>query len=298
MEPLGLSFDDIGKIAYILYCGCNEVKKEDPYALMAVNSLKKKALINWYPEANKVDFSPMYNLISSKLGIEPAYVETPDIIETTTLNNEGNIENVVNEEEIKDLTYSELIKAIEKKLARFLSAKEKMDIQKVVQRYNWSNDLVYEIFVFYQLNLRRSYAFLFFAQMVFGARVDDSQSLKRFIENLNYTSYKVSEIKKRLGQRNNPTEVEKECYLKWSNEWKFSHEMVLQAVEQTIYASDPSFKYIDSILENWDKQGIKDIERLKEDLAKRELIKQSKKEGNKNQKDKKTVIRDLDYLVE
>lgn len=294
MEPLGLSFEDIGKISYIFYCGCNQVKKEDTYALMAVTSLKNKGLINWYPEANKVDFSPMYNLISSKLGVEATYIEAADSNVEINETNEAN--------ESQDLTYSDLIKSLERRLARFLSAKEKMDIQKVVQRYNWPNELVYEVFVFHQLNLRRSYAFLFFAQMVFGARVDDKESLERFIENLNYTSYKVSEIKKRLGQRNNPTEVEKECYLKWSNEWKFSHEMVLQAVEQTIYASDPSFKYIDSILENWYNQDIKDIEALKIDLEKREQLKQnrrdSKRSGSKNTKDKNTVIRDLDYLVE
>ncbi|SMB96451.1 DnaD and phage-associated domain-containing protein [Desulfonispora thiosulfatigenes DSM 11270] len=288
MEPLGLTFEDIGKISYILYCGCNQVKKEDSYAILAVNSLKNKGLINWYPDANKVDFSPMYDLISSKLGVESSFIEQED----PQLESRG-----------KDLSYSELIKNTEKKLARFLSAKEKMDIQKVVQRYNWSNELVYEIFVFYQLNLRKNYAFLFFAQMVFGAKVEDKESLKRFIENLNYTSYKVSEIKKRLGQRNNPTEVEKECYLKWSNEWKFSHEMVLRAVEQTIYASDPSFKYIDSILENWYKEGIMNTDKLIESQKEREQQKQNKKYEKKNikenqPKENQNVIRDLDYLVE
>ena len=53
-----------------------------------------------------------------------------------------------------------------------------------------------------------------------------------FVEKLNYTVYKVTEIKRRLGHKNSPTEIEKECYLKWANEWKFTHEMIHLAVEQ------------------------------------------------------------------
>ena len=59
MEPLGLNFDDLGKIIYLLYCGSNQVKKNDKYAQDAAKSLVKKGLISWYPDQEKVDFSPM-----------------------------------------------------------------------------------------------------------------------------------------------------------------------------------------------------------------------------------------------
>lgn len=278
MEPLRLTFEDLGKISYLLYCGCNQVQKEDSYAQNAVKSLRKKGLINWFPDCNRVDFSPMYDLISSKLGGSAVQIERePE-------NNEGT------------LTYSELIKSIERRLAHFLSAKEKIVIQKVTQSYDWSYELVLEMYTFYQANFRRRYAFSFFAQMAFGAKVEDLESLQRFIKDLNYTSYKVVEIKRRLGQKNNPTEVEKECYLKWANEWKFDHEMILMAVEQTIYASDPSFKYIDSILANWHEKDIKNTETLKQYQAKREKSKIKKNKGSVENDN--NPIRDLDYLVE
>lgn len=278
MEPLGLTFDDLGKIIYLLYCGCDQVKKSDRYAQEAVKTLYKKGLINWFPEVEKVDFSPMFNIIGENLGVEPIQVETAA---TTT----------------SELEYSQFIKNLEKKLARFLSVKEKVELQKAAQQYNWSYDLLYDMYVFYQSNFRRQYVFSFFAKMAFGAKVEDKESLAQFIEKLNYTIYKVVEIKRRLGHKNYPTEVEKECYQKWVNEWKFTHEMVLLAVEQTIHATDPSFSYIDKVLENWHNAEIKTPKALEVYLQNRKNEKKNKNtrsSGQSFEKDK----RDLSYLVE
>lgn len=258
MEPLGLNFEDLGKITYLLYCGCNNIKENDSYAINAVKTLQRKKLIKWFPENERVDFSPMYNLIASKIGGKDVQI----------LKEEKNSSG--------ESTYSDILKKIERELGRFLSTKEKIEIQKVTQRYNWSYDLVCEMFLFYQKSYRRLYVFSFFAQMAFGAKVEDKESLKRFIDNLNFTFYKVIEIKRLLGHKNNPTEIEKECYLKWINQWKFSHEMVLLAVQQTIYAIDPSFKYLDSILVNWYAQKIKTPEDVQKYLKYRKQKKSQK----------------------
>ncbi|MFZ5944164.1 MAG: DnaD domain-containing protein [Bacillota bacterium] len=283
MEPLGLTFDDLGKIVYLLYCGCDQINKNDSYAMEAIRSLHKKNLVFWHPDIGKVDFSPMFDLIANNLGAHPAIIET-----------------AVTQDE---MNYSQFIKSLEKKLARFLSVKEKVELQKVVQQYNWSYDLLLDMYIFFQSSFRRHYAFAFFAQMAFGAKVQDRESLGLFIEKLNYTLYKVIEVKRRLGQKNNPTEVEKECYQKWFNEWKFSHEMILLAVEQTIHATDPSFSYIDKILENWHQAGVKTPDALTPYLEKRKNYKkQNRGTDGGGQSSKKqyvnSYIRDLNDLVE
>ncbi|MGI6225208.1 MAG: DnaD domain-containing protein [Peptococcales bacterium] len=280
MEPLGLNFEDLGKILYLLYCGPNQVKKTDRYAQDAAKTMERKGLITWYPDLEKVDFSPMFDLIGENLGINPVKVETAATA--------------------SEMEYSDFLKKIEKKLARFLTVKEKVDLEKAATKYNWPYDLLYEIYIYYQNSFRRQYPFSFFTQLAFGAKVEDVESLTKFIENLNYTIYKVAEIKKRLGHRSNPTEPEKECYLKWANQWKFSHEMILLAVEQTIHATDPSFSYIDKVLENWHQADIKTPEAYKAYVAKR---KASKKSQTPNQTKAKTQTveknrRDLSYLVE
>jgi len=271
MEPLGLNFEDLGKLLYLYYCG-NEVKKSDKYAQEAVKTLEKKGLLLWYPNLEKVDFSPMFNTISENLGINPAQVETATTAE--------------------EMDYSQFIKSLEKKLGRFLSVKEKVELEKAGRQYNWSYDLLYELYVYYQNSFRRHYPFSFFAQLAYGAKVENQESIAKFIENLNYTVYKVAEIKKRLGHKSYPTEIEKECYQKWANQWKFSHEMILLAVEQTIHATDPSFSYIDKVLENWLADDIKTPEALKSHLANRKNTKKNKTQNVEKNK------RDLSYLVE
>ncbi|KJS19268.1 MAG: hypothetical protein VR72_19905 [Clostridiaceae bacterium BRH_c20a] len=274
MEPLGLNFDDLGKIIYLLYCGSNQVKKNDKYAQDAAKSLVKKGLISWYPDQEKVDFSPMFDIISQNMGVQPVQVETAATAE--------------------EIDYGQFIKGLEKKLGRFLSVKEKVELEKAGRRYNWSYELLYEIFVYYQSSFRRHYAFSFFTQMAFGAKVEDKESLTKFLDNLNYTVYKVVEIKKRLGHKSYPTEIEKECYQKWVNQWKFSHEMVFLAVEQTIHATDPSFSYVDKVLENWQQGDIKTPEALKVHLETRKNTKKTKTQTQGIEKNK----RDLSYLVE
>lgn len=282
MEPLGLTFDDIGKMIYLLYCGSDKISKTDRYAVEAAKTLHKKGLINWFTDEEKVDFSPMFDIIGKNLGDKPVYVEKSTV-------------------DTADLNYSEFIKKIEKKLARFLSYKEKLDIQKAAQKYNWSFELLYDMYLFYQSNYRRQYAFSFFTRMAFSAKVEDKKSFAEFVEKLNYTYYKVKEIKGRLGQTNYPTEEEKECYLKWVNEWKFSHELVLLAVKQTLYASNPTFGYLDGILRNWYSDGIKTPEAVEAHInsKKNEKKKETKKENKKGAvQNFSSNKRDLSYLVE
>lgn len=147
---------------------------------------------------------------------------------------------------------------------QILSLKEKQEIETAVQKYNWSYDLLYEIYMFYQKNFRRhTYDFAFFCQMAYGAKVEDSGGLARFIESLETTNTKVQEVLRRLGKYNNPTEKQKEMYLKWTNLWKFSHEMILLAADENIAADNPSFTYTDTILDNWRKEQLFTPEEVK-----------------------------------
>lgn len=261
MEPLGLSFKELGEIVYLLYCE-NTISKDDKYSRNALKSLKAKNLIEISEEDKniKYTFEPLFEHIEQKLGIN----DEKDINVYKTH---------LKKEKENDITYSELIKMLEKELGRFLTINEKTEIQVVVQAYLWPYNLVKKMFTYHQKTFRRQYPFRFFAQMAFGAKVEDEKSLKEFIENLNYVSYKIVEIKRRLGHRNSYSEIEKEAYLKWTNNWKFSHEMVLLAVEQTLSAKDASFKYLDAILENWNKEGINTRELFEES----ERIRKAKK---------------------
>ena len=118
MEPLGLHFDDLGKILYLLYCGTNQVKKNDSYAMEAVQSLQKKNFIHWYADTETVDFSPMFDKISENLGGEAQYLATEQSAFTST-----------------ELNYAQIVKQLEQKLGTFLSLRDKQNLQEVQQLF-------------------------------------------------------------------------------------------------------------------------------------------------------------------
>lgn len=251
MEPLNLTFDDLGKIMYLLYCGTDSIKQSDRYAVESAQTLHRKGLIHWYTDTGAVDFSPMFDKISANLGnTAQAAVMTADSGFTT-----------------EDLNFAQLVKQLEQRLGCFLTMKDKQSLQEVAQRYSWSNRMLGEIYEVYYRNQRKYYEFRFFCQMAYGAGVQDSESLQRFLDGLNTTVYKTSEVLRALGKRNNPSEPQKELYLKWTVQWKFTHEMVLRAVKETVSADNPSFKYIDAILKDWQEKGIMSPEQLEKEKS-------------------------------
>lgn len=279
-ETLGLDYRDLGQITYILYCDCL-VQKDDKFSMTAVRALKKKSLLSLEEsgDAWQISFAPLFNLIEDKLGLKERPVE--EVVEMDKAEKDG---------------YSETIKKIEAELAIFLTVRQKMEIQEVVQQYLWDYDLVGQMFINHYKNSRRLYPFKFYSKMAFGNNVSDLESLEEFHERSNYLDYKIAEVKKRLGHRSNFSEIEKEAYLKWTNLWKFSHEMVLLAVEQTLSAKNPSFKYIDRILENWYKDSIE----TREDVLKNEEVFRATKETPKDKKKQinDNEIRDLNSFIE
>jgi len=54
---------------------------------------------------------------------------------------------------------------------------------------------------------------------------------------------------------------------KWLEQYKFDFEIIDLAMAQTVNASSPSFRYIDSILTAWHKKELKTVEAIEEDLA-------------------------------
>ena len=247
MEPLGLTFEDLGKMLYLLYCGSDQIKNHDRYAVEAARTLHSKGLIHWYTDTESVDFSPMFDKIGANLGGQSQYLA----------DEEGSFTSA-------QLNYAQLIKKLEQTLGAFLNLRDKQNIQEVVQRYNWSYDLVYEIYKVYYQQHRKEYDFRFFCQMAYGAQVRDSDSLARFTENLNTTAYKTTEVMRKLGMYGAPSEVNKELYLKWTAQWKFSHEMIMRAVEETVGARNPSFKYVDAVLKEWQEREITTPEALEQ----------------------------------
>lgn len=69
----------------------------------------------------------------------------------------------------------------------------------------------------------------------------------------------AKKVLKKLAILRDPTEPELELYHKWTAEWGFQPEAILQACAGTTAATMPTFAYLDKILENLHRQSSTDL---------------------------------------
>jgi len=141
-----------------------------------------------------------------------------------------------------------------------ITLREKQVIQEFNLKYGWTTEF---ILAFLQLAFERGqnqvHAYQPVAKKAYESGIDTVDGLVTFMNDLDWIQHKVTEIKKCIGQYGGATGPQRELYLKWQNVWKFGHELILRAAEETVRTNNPSFKYIDAVLQNWHEKGVKDI---------------------------------------
>lgn len=260
MEPLGLSLEDVGALAYLFYLEGN-VLSHDVQGQKAVRQLVKKNIVDYHPEDGSFTFVPLIEQIFGILSFEAA--------------NDGAQQSLPQR-------VAELIKRFEKEDGKFLSEREKSSLTHVMQQYAWPTELIIVMYRFY-LNerLHKRYDFQFFAKMAYDSGVEDEASFLAYSEKLNYSYQKVKEVLKRLGKFNQPSEAQKAYYEKWQHDWGFSHEIILFAADQTVNADNPNIGYLDKILEDWHKAGAHTEKEIQKLIAERKNVATRKRSDGK-----------------
>lgn len=238
MAPLELSFEELGEIVY-LFSLEGRVPSGDKHAKTAAADLVKKRLITYNADTGAISFAPLYDrMLGNTTAADAARAQG----------------NAAKEADYDTLTA--VVKRYEKEKGILLPANARRDISEIILRYGWSADLCYAIYDYYHTHQRQHYSFLSFAQMAHNAGVSDIPSLRSFVKGLDYEITKVREVLRLLGKRNMPTEPQRALYAKWTQEWHFSHELILMAIDDTTGADNPSMNYLDAILEQWHRLGI------------------------------------------
>lgn len=160
-----------------------------------------------------------------------------------------------------DFDYNKILKWLDQVRGTLsITFREKQALQEFNLKYGWSTDF---ILIFLQLVFERGLnnvqAYSYIAKRVYENGVHTVDELISFINELDWIQYKVIEVKKCVGQYGAVTRPQREIYLKWHRQWKFSHEVIMRAAEETIRTNNPSFKYIDSILQDWYNKGVKNV---------------------------------------
>lgn len=94
------------------------------------------------------------------------------------------------------------------------------------------------------------------------------------------------DIKRTLKIRRSLSSFETDIIKRWAVEFGYDFDIINLALAETVKISNPSFKYVDKILEDWHKKGIKtkeDVKKEKESYKQKAKMSQSKGTNKKGQ---------------
>jgi len=173
---------------------------------------------------------------------------------------------------------------------------DKQLLQEFNIKYGWSTDFIIAFLELYfeKTNYRgRTYDRL--AHKVYKNGIDTVSGLINFMNREDWTLQKVEEVKQYVG-KGTVTLGEKELYLKWQNQWKLSHELILKGAQTLTRTNRPNFNYLDKILEDWWKKGLKDAAQAEELLAQvpggqaKDAAKKGKRYSEKDDRDWEKIL--------
>lgn len=168
----------------------------------------------------------------------------------------------------KDEEFMQMHKEIEKIFGKFLNINDKRKINQWQRQYDLSPEMMIQAFSYCVNNKKkRSMKFIEGTIAMWNrAGVTDIDSLAEFLEKKEERYSIYSRISQSLGFINRAlTEGEMNTIDKWFDDYGFSKEMVLKALENSTKISNPNISYFDAILEKWHQKGYKNPEDLAND---------------------------------
>mgnify|MGYP000873107556 CR=1 FL=1 len=274
LQALNLSPENLG---YLLLAMAGSKKSLSAAELVKNPWIKWSLAEGWASwvgdgETKKISFFPLWHNLYY---LWQKQKKTEDVSEMATGKRQG------------EFDYSKIIKWLDQVRGTLsVTLKEKQVLQEFNLQYGWSTDF---ILIFLQLCFARGQNTLQkyqpIAKKIYVQGVQTVEELVSFMNDLDWTQYKISEVKKCVGQYGGVTHPQREMYLKWSNLWKFSHEVIMRAAEETVRTNSPSFKYIDGILQDWYQKAVKSVQDA-------EIALQEHDQRKKRQKQKQSFTKD------
>ncbi len=201
--------------------------------------------------------------------------------------------NYINNQELlelnKDEEYLQMHKEIEKIFGKFVNVQDKRKINQWTRQYELSPEMMIQAFS-YCVNNKKKRSMSYIEKTIAAwnrAGVKDLDSLAEFLETKEERYSIYSRISQSLGFMNRAlTEGEMTTIDKWFDEFGFSKEIVMKALENSTKISSPNISYFDTILERWHEKGYKTVDDIVDDRkkgAKKENVTEKKTaQGSKN----------------
>jgi DnaD/phage-associated family protein len=149
----------------------------------------------------------------------------------------------------------------EQKLGRPLSPREIQDLFDWIDLYGFPPDIAAAVideaceqgkpFFNYMNSIAREW---------YTRNVKSLEDVQRIKEQHRQVTARQRQVARYLGLSRKLTQAEEQLLSKWSGTWGFSDEVILKACEATVHTREPSFAYVDRVLENWHRKGVRTVD--------------------------------------
>ncbi len=160
------------------------------------------------------------------------------------------------------------------------------DIDAWFARYDFDEDVMYALFshCYDHGALTKKYIEKV-AESWYSRQIKNAFDLDRYsLEQQKFQKIRNS-VAKKLKLNRNLTEYEEEILLKWIFEYNYDFDIIDIALRKTTGKASPSFKYIDAIISDWNKNKLSS----RNDISAYEESRKKQKQSSTNNKDKAEV---------
>lgn len=137
------------------------------------------------------------------------------------------------------------------------------DIGTLFKNYSFSEEVMIALFHYCQerkaLNKKYVYAV---AENWYNGGVKTFEQLEEFLESYDVIQKIKQKIIKALRLNRNMTKYEEQYINSWVKDFGYDFSMIEEALKRTVSASNPTISYINGILSNWYKKGLKNVDDL------------------------------------
>ncbi len=217
-------------------------------------------------EQNESDVDDVYDIITSDINDNRAiFAELSNNTEAAAPSaNVRDINSYVPAKKINVFLEQEDIKRMlyvaQQYLGRPLSNTDIRTLIFMYDKLNFDPELIEHLIVYCVTNNKTAMQYIERVALDWASKGVDSVDSAKLLVN-NYSKEYMS-ILKSLGINGRAANGEESKFIKkWLKEWKFEVEIVLKACDKTMMtAAKPSFHYVDSILDSWNRAGVKTLE--------------------------------------
>lgn len=166
---------------------------------------------------------------------------------------------------------SQLLFVAEQYIGKPLSASEIKTILFFSDRLGFSSDLIDYLIQYCVEKGKKDFRYI--EKVAISWAEEGITSPKQAAKAVRKYDKAVYDIMKALGRTGTPTRAEADFAIKWTKQYGFSTDIILEACERTVLATDKHrFEYADSILSSWHKGNVHhkaDIKLMDDAFAKR-----------------------------